>query len=213
VAYGIAEGLWTHRWFASADLAQAAARLEQLPRSVGDWQGTDQELDPRQVVQAEITGYVMRRYVNERTGASVQVLLVCGRPGPTALHSPEVCYPGAGFAPAGAPVRKGFEASSAASCGDFWVGQFQKSAPAPDALRIFWSWNGAGTWQAADRPRFHFAHHKALYKLYVIRQLVRPDEPLGEDPTLDFMGHFLPQVQRVLFPSAAAASEPGRAAS
>jgi hypothetical protein len=211
VAYGVAEGLWTHRWFASTALAEAAARLQQLPQSVADWQGNDQELDARQVIQAEMTGYVMRRYVQQRTGASVMVLLVCGRPGPTSLHSPEICYPGAGFTPAAAPVRKAFEASASGSLGDFWAGQFQKAGPAPEALRIFWSWNGAGTWEAADTPRLHFAHHRALYKLYVIRQLPRPDEPLAQDPTLDFLDHFLPQVQRTLFPSTE--PEPGRAQS
>jgi hypothetical protein len=210
VAYGIAEGFWSNRWLASADLEQAAARLSQVPRIVGDWEGTDQELDARQVARGEITGYVRRRYVNQRTGWALNMLLVCGRPGPTALHTPEVCYPGAGFNPAAAPVRTPIAPKAEPALGDFWVGQFTKSAPLPETLRIYWSWNGAGTWQAAATPRLQFGHHAALYKLYVVRQLAPADEPVAEDPALDFLERFLPEVRRALFAAAPAPGEQGR---
>lgn len=195
VAYGVAEGLWTNRWFASAALEEATARLKNVPAKIGDWEGTDREIDPRHVAQAEMTGYVNRRYVNRATGADVTVLLVCGKPGPTALHSPEVCYPGAGFNPAGERAKQPMDGRS----DDFWVGQFQKTTPNPEALRIFWAWNGAGAWRAAEWPRVEFGRHAALYKLYVIRSLWAGDEPLAEDPSLDFMRQFLPAVQAALF--------------
>jgi hypothetical protein len=208
--YGIAEGLWTNRLFPSEDLERAASRVSRVPRTVGDWEGTDQELDARQVARAEMTAYVSRRYVNSRTGAAVNMLLVCGRPGPTSLHSPDICYAGAGYQAAGPPVRKPIARKAEDPLGDFWVGQFRKAGPVPEALQIFWAWNGAGTWQAADRPRFQFAHHAALYKLYVVRQLPRADEPAAEDPAADFLAHFLPELQRALFDVATAAGEQGR---
>src|SRR4051794_15054151 len=105
-AYGIAEGVWTNRWSSADATERAAARLADVPRTVGAWEGTDAPLDPRQVVQAELVGYTMRRYVHRETGASVSVLLVCGRPGPISAHTPEMCYPGAGFAAVAPPERQ-----------------------------------------------------------------------------------------------------------
>jgi hypothetical protein len=199
VAYGIAEGMWTNRWIRSAALEQATARLSQVPRVIGDWEGTDHELDPRQVAQAEMSGYVLRQYVHKSTGASVRVMLVCGRAGPTSLHSPQACYPGIGYRPTAEPKRQGFGAGKK---DDFWVAQFQKEGTSPETLRIFWSWNGAGKWHAADSPRVHFARHAALYKLYVIRSLARGDEGLNDDPAAEFLNQFLPVAQRALFASA-----------
>jgi hypothetical protein len=200
VAYGVAEGLWTNRWFSSAALAEATARLQNVPAVIGDWEGTDREIDPRQVAQAEMTGYVNRRYVNRKTGAEVSVLLVCGKPGPTSLHSPEVCYPGAGFNPTGERAKQPVDGKA----GDFWVSQFQKTTPSPETLRIFWAWNGAGAWHAAETPRVQFGHHAALYKLYVIRGLFRGDEPVADDPALEFLREFLPVVHEALFGASSA---------
>ena len=40
------------------------------------------ELDAMQISIADISGYLMRRYVHGKTGAAMDILLVCGRAGP-----------------------------------------------------------------------------------------------------------------------------------
>src|SRR5262245_30731902 len=82
---GIVHGLWTGRWGPSPDLRAAAARCEEVPATVGDWEGHPFELDRRVLAAAEVQGYASRRYVNRRTRESVSVLLVCGRPGPMSV--------------------------------------------------------------------------------------------------------------------------------
>ena len=163
LSYGVAEGLWTHRWFASAELEQATARLDRIPRVVGDWEGTDQVLDDRTIAVAELSGYVMRRYVNRRTGAAVSMLLVCGRPGPTAQHTPEVCYVGAGFSAKEKPAHASIPAAPVGKekpgevPAEFWLAHYNKGGPTPESLRIYWAWNATGAWEASARPRFEFA--------------------------------------------------------
>lgn len=196
ISYGIAEAIWTDRWRISDALERATGKLAQVPLRVGDWEGREQELDSRQVRQAEMSGYLMRRYVNRSTGAEVAILLVCGRAGPTSLHSPDVCYAGAGYAPTLAPERQ--EVATGANSDTFWVAEFRKPGPAPEPLRIFWAWGTTGEWQASDRPRWQLAHHAALYKLYVIRSLPGNDERAAQDPSLEFMRGFLPVVRRAL---------------
>jgi hypothetical protein len=209
-AFGGAEGVWTHRWQPSRAPEEAAARLARVPLTVGEWQGEDQTLDARVVAKAELSGYVMRRYVHRPTGAAVSVLLVCGRPGPVSVHTPDVCYGGAGFALAAPPAHhtvtppadplRGYPAGPAS----FWVGRFEKSGAAvSERLRILWAWNAAGDWAAPDNPRLTFAAAPALYKLYVVRSVADLNEPLDDDPAVTFLRQFLPAVETCLFPAAA----------
>src|SRR3954451_18636542 len=106
IAAGIVHGRWTLRWSKSHAVEAAVARLEGVPTAVGDWNGQELALDPRQLTMAEIAGHVTRRYVNRRSGAAVTVLLVCGRPGPISVHTPDICYAGAGYELAGPPTRE-----------------------------------------------------------------------------------------------------------
>jgi hypothetical protein len=88
-------GLWTGRWGSSRALQDAVARLDEVPLTLGEaWDGQPEELSDQEVAVAEIDGYVRWRYVNRRTGAVVSMLLVCGRSGPVAAHTPDVCYAG-----------------------------------------------------------------------------------------------------------------------
>jgi hypothetical protein len=200
VAFGIAEGLWTDRWGLSGETAQAAARLAQVPRTVGEWDGQDQQMNPRAVAIAELSGYLMRRYVHRRTGQVLSVLLVCGRPGPVSVHPPEVCFSGAGYTLA-AP-RTSQEVSELGpnrARAQFWTGVFHKDGALPEPMRLFWSWTADGRWLAADNPRLSFPRARVLYKLYVSHALAREDEPLANDPNQAFLHDFLPQLQQSLF--------------
>ena len=202
VAFGLAEGLWANRWRTSDAPQRAAERLAEVPLTVGDWQGEARELDARQVAMAEVSGHLWRRYVNRRTGAAVTVLLVCGPPGPVALHPPEICYAGAGYRLVAEKVRRAVPVEALPAPPEFWVARFQLDGAVPRPLRIYWAWNGGGGWEASDNPRVAFARAGALYKLYVIRELSRPDEPPEADPAREFMKSFLPQLQGRLFPAA-----------
>lgn len=201
VGTGVSESLWTNRWSASKELQAAVARLEDFPSTVGDWEGHSDQLDARQLELGEIEGYASYRYVNRRNGNAVSVLAVCGRPGPISVHTPDICYRGAGYEPIGAPVKLPLEGAGTAGT-EFWMSNFSKPSPgASSHLRVFWAWSAAGAWQAPDNPRLRFARYSALYKLYVIRQVAAPDEPVKGDPSVEFMQLLLPRLQQTLFPA------------
>jgi hypothetical protein len=210
LAYGLAEGYWTDRWALSVELEQAPSRLAAIPRDVGEWQGEDQELDPRQARQAELRGSLMRRYSNRRTAEVLNVLLVCGRPGPIAVHSPEVCLGGSGFQLKGKPARREIAATGLPGNDTFWVGNFHKPGAAiVESFEMYWSWNTADHWNAVEKPRLFFAPKRVLYKLYVSRALSRSNRSGAEKeeaaapepgPVEEFLRVFLPEVKPVLFP-------------
>jgi hypothetical protein len=84
--------------------------------------------------------------------------------------------------------------------GSFWVANFEKSAaPLTQPLRVTWSWNASGDWDAAGSPRFRFARDPVLYKLYLIQDLSRLDDPDAKESCKHFMASFLPEVQKRIF--------------
>src|SRR4051812_14378566 len=94
---GSVRGVWTHRWASDPDLEMASTRLDRVPMTIGDWTGQSVEYNEKDFSRAGIEGGLLRRYVNRRNGDAVTLLIVCGRPGPISVHTPEVCYPAAGY--------------------------------------------------------------------------------------------------------------------
>src|SRR5690606_29141145 len=84
-------------WEKSAAIDHAVAGLEKLPERVGDWTGEPVSLDEIIVQVAACAGYKSYRYMNDRTGHSVDVTVMVGIPGQMAEHAPEACYTGAGY--------------------------------------------------------------------------------------------------------------------
>jgi hypothetical protein len=209
VAYGVAEGVWTNRWFLPVELEQAPQRLARLPLELGPWQGEDDTLEPRIVRQADLHAHILRRYSHRQTGETLSVLAVCGRPGPVAAHGPEVCMGGSGFVPS-APRTRYAVATEGLPGPALWAERYHKAGAAlPEHVRIYYGWNPGSGWQAADRPRLTFASARALYKLYVTRPMVRPDEPAEQDPVPEFLSLLIPELDRCLFgPVADSAEDP-----
>jgi len=164
---GIVYGLWTDRWSPSPEPRLAAARLAELPMTIDEWQGETLPVEdgPRGTV-----GCLVRRYRNQVNGAVVSVLLVCGRPGPVSVHTPDVCYGGAGYDLTAPATHYTMPSGSTAEPAEFWVADLQEvGAAVPARLRIYWGWSAPGPWTAPDNPRLVFARFPVLYKLYVLR--------------------------------------------
>jgi hypothetical protein len=202
---GVFDGLVTHRWWPDARLQKAVACLDRVPAAFGDWQGTDEEVNAVDLRTAHIDAYVCRRYVNERTREAVLVLLVCGQPGPIAVHTPDVCYTAAGYKMDGNPLvltltaaHRGPQAQDA-----FRAARLRNPSPVPTGtLRVCWAWSTGGGWQAPGNPRLAFARAGALYKLYVLReQRATEKDRADDDTTKAFLQAFLPKLDEALRPN------------
>jgi EpsI family protein len=197
---GYVYGIWTGRWHETQELTTAAARLDLLPQTVGDWQGKSFQLDPAVVEQAEFAGYVLRRYENRRTGVAVTLLVACGRRGPLSVHTPEVCYRGAGFRMVeGDTARQTLDLGSGCTPAEVWQGTFARERDTgPERLRVVWSWYDKGAWTAPENPRWTFAGQAVLYKLYVTQEFIPRDAATDGKDSLEFLRAFLPEFNRRL---------------
>jgi hypothetical protein len=202
VGSSIVHGVWTDRWKEGAEPAVWAERLKEIPLKIGDWEGEELALTDEEVKEAQLAGYKSRRYVNKRTGVTLSVLIVCGRPGPVSIHPPDICYRGAGYVPGN--VGKFALAMKEEKVAEFNMATFAKTNRAvPDYLTILWAWSAAGDWRAPSNPRFEYARYPALFKLYVIRQIGKSDEGADKDPARDFLEVYLSVLDELLFPKQA----------
>src|SRR5262249_9904132 len=196
-----ADGYLGHDWGGRSqrDLELAADRVARTPLTVGDWEGEALEIDAPTIQLAGFNGYASRRYQNHRTGVVVQVLLACGRPGPLAVHTPEVCYSGGGFTLTGDPARFTPDGADGTT---FFKGLFaRKDPPAPEKLCVLWAWNKNGAWTVADNPRWAFAGTPVLYKLNVTQEFYPRDEATDGTACVESLREFLPKLEPIVRPA------------
>jgi hypothetical protein len=196
-------GHQTARWGESDELNQAAQRIDRIKSKIGDWEGRSGEIDTKQLKIAEIVNYASRTYINRRTGQQLAILLICGRPGPISVHTPDVCYQGAGYVMGRLVPYALRDAPGLARQPEFWAARFTKE-PGPQLLNILWTWSNGGIWQAPEHPRFVFYRSKYLYKLYVIHAVSSTDDPVVDETTHAFLREFLPELNAALSESAVA---------
>jgi hypothetical protein len=200
VAAGYWHGVWTDRWAPSYDAQAAVDRFDQIPRSVGDWIGSEVNTRPSDLGWNEQVGF-LRRYTHRVSGESVVVALWHGPTGYIGVHTPMTCYPRLGYSSPPQPVMD--DSLSGAASGrraEFAVAQFSKtSADVPSHLRFWWAWSATGDWLAPESPRLAFSSHRALYKLYVVQDMVLADGTSQGDPCPVFLKTFLPELNKALF--------------
>src|SRR5206468_8142907 len=107
-------------------LADAADRVNHVPIEVGDWKAEPVEADSAAFAQAGAERYWMRTYVDARRQTSLLVILMCGRAGRMAVHTPEVCYRGAGYDMLDDPAALSVTDERGGELGTFWSARFVK---------------------------------------------------------------------------------------
>jgi hypothetical protein len=199
VLTGLVHGFWTGRWHPSQELETAVARLDGVPLRIGPWQGHPQEVDAASFAQTGAAGYWMRRYVNEKTGRAVSVILMCGRAGRMTVHTPDVCYRGAGFEVVAGPEP--FRVPGPGGDTEWRRLRVRQPGAVPVDLSVWWAWSADGTWTAPEYPRLVFRGVPALFKLYLLREAAPTDRGAADEPCLELARLLLPELRRSLFPA------------
>ena len=191
VASGAVYGHLSQRWGPPADLVAAAKRLQTMPKELGDWQLLDElAMSESAIRMLECAGHVNRRYANRRTGDSVSIAIIVGPPGPTAVHTPEICYSSREY-----DIHEPRQVVTLGKVGSmdhsFWKLSFRSRNVTAERLRVYYAWNAGGAWTASRRPRFEFASLPMLFKIQ-LAGLVAPDGLADDDdPCREFLEELL----------------------
>ena len=202
IGSGVIHGLMIDRWGSSESLNLAVACLEQVPREFGSWKcEADSTISAGELEIGEIDGYLARVYKNQADGSTVSMMIVCGRPGPISVHTPDICFKGAGYQLVNQYERHQFKSEQEpAQTVDAFFADFTKpgTAATPN-LRVFWTWSDGSEFLAPDNPRFAFAGQKFLYKIYLTRTIERVGDAPETDQCVSFFKLAIPVLRKSLF--------------
>lgn len=189
------------------DIAAENARvplfpLRDLPRTLGprgeyvNLQG-EQELDDKTLQVAGATDYMVREYVDERTGVSITVLVVFGPAELVFPHAPTVCFPAFGYSPDGPARQHLIPAADGGAPFESLTYAKRVAGATTDRVEVFYSYWHNGRWSpTAAETRKQFRHHPEIFKIQVQRR-IGPMEGRGDDgPIEDLLGHLVPELER-----------------
>ncbi len=148
--------------------------LSAIPRTLGDWKATqdsDIQLDPEVARVAGSIDHFLRNYTNSRTGETVTVLVLYGLAEDVFAHTPEACFPAAGYAPVTASVDHAFTVKPDGKPGVFRTGIYSKTLAGVTVYREVlstyrhndqWITDLAARWKA-------FRLHPGMFKIQIER--------------------------------------------
>ena len=196
----VAQGYMTGRWTGknvSEELRKDAARLESsFPKEFGSWKMVGEtEADPAQLKVAGAVGHISREYQNVESGARVGVFVVCATPSDASGHTPDRCYPSAGFEIAEQEHRENITLQDGKTAEAF-SGSFKKPG---ESLRIFWTYAVTGKWVAPQIARIELANSLVVFKIYAIIDETAMPRGEGSRTGLQFLADLIPEFDRAIF--------------
>ena len=159
-------------WKVSALLEQGKTSsfpLKELPLTLGSWQGEDAILDPQIARRTGASDAIFRRYVDQTTGAAVEVIVLYGPAAELFIHMPEVCYAGAGYTQYAGPDQRiiAFREGEA----PFRSLVFVKGQGAEaDLVEVYYSWRYQGRWTPQLGTIKQFERIPGMYKVHLARR-------------------------------------------
>jgi hypothetical protein len=197
---GWVHGRLTNRWENPPDLVSAAQRFDSVPSQVGDWEMVSNEPLTDEVVEMlQCAGHFSRVYKNPQTAESVTVSLIVGPPGPTAVHTPEICYSSRGqtivVSPKPIAIRPETHPDES-----LWRMVFRSNGVEQNRFSVLYGWCGPdGHWSAATNARYQYGGQPLLYKIQLAGGLPTQSTESDDDVCQRFLKVFLPALDAALF--------------
>jgi len=199
IAVTATQGFLTDRWSGrnvAADLERSSELLEsRFPSRFGTWTfAQDIPSDPKQLARAGAVGHVSKLYQDSQTRAKISAFVVCATPHDASGHTPDRCYPGAGFEIAETEHRQSVVLSDGRTA-EVFTGTFRKPG---QTLRIYWTYGVDGRWIAPQIARIELAGTTAVYKLYAIIDETQLSSSQAPQVCNNFLAALLPEFDRAV---------------
>ncbi len=197
VASGVARGWQARRIENALETGRRVARLdlETVPNTLGPWRGEAFRIDEQIARGTGADQIVTRRYVNENTGAVVELILLYGPAGEMFIHSPEICYPSAGYELVAGPDLKEVDTVP------FRALAYRKGeGVSSDLQEVYYSWRHGGRWSPEVGIRKRFERIPSMYKVHVARKATARERRDIGNPCESFLTFLMPELRNRLEP-------------
>jgi hypothetical protein len=171
--------------------------LKELPLTLGSWHGEDTILDPQIARVTGASDAIFRRYVDQTTGAAVEVFVLYGPPLELFIHTPENCYAAAGFSQSAGPDQRviasdGVEAPFRSLV--FVKGQGAEA----DLEEVYYSWRYPSRWTHEFRTTKQIERIPGVYKVQLARRLTLQERRDVGNPCESLLGILVPELEHRL---------------
>lgn len=173
--------------------------LAEIPLELGPWKGKEDKLDEYIARKTGSTDYITRRYVNDQTGATLEVLMLYGPAAEMGYHHPMACYPNAGYALVGGgdlrPIP--FQVDGQDRSVGFRNLVFQRGeGGTAERQQVYYVWKYSDTYALDLGQPSAFGRLPGMFKIQVARGLARTESPDGRanagNPCEDFLARLMP---------------------
>jgi len=168
--------------------------LAEVPMELGTWTGVATELDARIVAATGSTDHVTRHYVDQRTGVALDVILLYGPTSDIFIHSPELCYPKAGYATGGDSSERAVPFAGGSA--PFKSLAYRKGdAAQPEIQEVYYSWRYNGRWSTSVGSPKESERIPGMYKVQVARRITPSEARDVDNPIESFLATLIPDLE------------------
>jgi hypothetical protein len=178
--------------------------LNDLPMVLGDWRGEPTTLDPKIARRTGATDLITRRYVDQRTGATVEAIVLYGPSTEVYGHIPEVCYLAAGYDKVAGPdprtVKAGAGAGAGAEAVPFRALLYSRGEGGQaDLHEVYYSWRYQTHW-SPDVVNVYkrFERIPGMLKVHLARRVTEHERRDIGNPCESLLEVLLPELERRL---------------
>ena len=208
----VVEGIYLKdRWGKPGiEAAELGKRFAEVPKKIGNWVGTDMPVEKEVQQVSGAVNFVSRSYTNEVTNENVVLWLIVGHARDIIRHTPDICYPSAGFRPQSSKLKHTVDYGDGQN-GQFYTSKYLKEdATSRQSVRVYWAWNHPDMkkWEAPSNPRYHFGMiTRALYKVYFSSSMTTEEKTIEDNIAAKFAELMLPEIDKALFPTGVTTAE------
>lgn len=175
------------------DARTAPFPLKDLPMDVGSWKGEVASLDPEIVKATGATDLITRRYVDQKTGAAIEAIVLYGPAAEISLHRPEVCYPNAGFDLVGGGNTRMVKSGSLET--PFRTLVYSKRGGLANLQEVYYSWRFNGRWSPELDIHKQLERTPGMIKVHLARPLTERERRDVGNPFESFLEAMIPEIE------------------
>jgi len=169
--------------------------LADLPMDLGAWKGRETTMDPRIVRSSGSTDIVTRRYVDQATGVGLDVVVLYGPTSEMFIHTPELCYPAAGYEPMPGTVERPIALAGAGPVPFRSLAFTKGEGGVADTQEVYYSLRYDGRWTTQSTSPKASKRIPGMYKVQVCRRISSRERRDLDNPCEPFLTSLVGEIE------------------